>query len=184
MSCHALLGIRGESLHQYLPISYQIWSKQSVSIRSRLSKGTIDFSASMQCLLAQSQAQQLVYRPFEKTHIAAASRIERLHMHWKVVVCILAAIRTLMSLGDEFVTKYKRDSLRILGTVGEPINPEAWKWYRNVSCFFLEQLLRASRYLDTNFSMTEVPLDWISMHSTLLADPDESLNSNCYDWSR
>lgn len=38
-----------------------------------------------------------------------------------------------MSFGDSFVTKYKRDSLRILGTVGEPINPEAWRWYRNVS---------------------------------------------------
>ena len=39
------------------------------------------------------------------------------------------AIRALMRQGDEFVTKYKLDSLRILGTVGEPINPEAWMWY-------------------------------------------------------
>ena len=37
-----------------------------------------------------------------------------------------------MGLGDEFVTKSKRSSLRILGTVGEPINPEAWKWYYEV----------------------------------------------------
>ena len=43
-----------------------------------------------------------------------------------------AAIRTLMSFGNDFVTKYKRDSLRILGTVGEPINPEAWRWYHDV----------------------------------------------------
>ena len=42
------------------------------------------------------------------------------------------AIRALMGLGDEFVTKSKRSSLRILGTVGEPINPEAWKWYYEV----------------------------------------------------
>lgn len=39
------------------------------------------------------------------------------------------AIRALMRQGDEFVMKYKLDSLRILGSVGEPINPEAWMWY-------------------------------------------------------
>jgi acetyl-CoA synthetase len=39
------------------------------------------------------------------------------------------AIRALMRLGDEWPAKYKLDTLRILGTVGEPINPEAWMWY-------------------------------------------------------
>lgn len=39
------------------------------------------------------------------------------------------AIRALMGAGDEFVEKTDRSSLRILGTVGEPINPEAWEWY-------------------------------------------------------
>jgi len=39
------------------------------------------------------------------------------------------ALRALMAFGDEFVDKTSRDSLRILGTVGEPINPEAWEWY-------------------------------------------------------
>jgi len=39
------------------------------------------------------------------------------------------AIRTLMKLGDELPAKHKLDSLRLLGTVGEPINPEAWIWY-------------------------------------------------------
>jgi acetyl-CoA synthetase len=39
------------------------------------------------------------------------------------------AIRSLMRLGDEWPAKYKLDSMRILGTVGEPINPEAWIWY-------------------------------------------------------
>ena len=39
------------------------------------------------------------------------------------------AIRALMAQGDEPVLKTKRSSLRILGTVGEPINPEAWDWY-------------------------------------------------------
>jgi acetyl-CoA synthetase len=42
------------------------------------------------------------------------------------------AIRALMREGDEPVTKTDRGSLRILGTVGEPINPEAWLWYHRV----------------------------------------------------
>ena len=42
------------------------------------------------------------------------------------------AIRALMGSGDDFVKKCSRKSLRILGTVGEPINPEAWEWYYNV----------------------------------------------------
>ena len=42
------------------------------------------------------------------------------------------AIRALMSQGDEPVLKTNRTSLRILGTVGEPINPEAWEWYYSV----------------------------------------------------
>ncbi|WP_290636882.1 acetate--CoA ligase [Aquisalimonas sp.] len=41
-------------------------------------------------------------------------------------------IRALMAKGDEPVKKHSRKSLRILGTVGEPINPEAWEWYYNV----------------------------------------------------
>jgi acetyl-CoA synthetase len=39
------------------------------------------------------------------------------------------AIRALMGAGDEFLAKSSRSSLRVLGTVGEPINPEAWEWY-------------------------------------------------------
>lgn len=42
------------------------------------------------------------------------------------------AIRALISLGDDFVKKTSRKSLRILGTVGEPINPEAWEWYYHI----------------------------------------------------
>ncbi len=42
------------------------------------------------------------------------------------------AIRALMSAGNDPVTKTSRKSLRLLGTVGEPINPEAWEWYYNV----------------------------------------------------
>ena len=40
------------------------------------------------------------------------------------------AIRAFIKWGDEHVEKYSLDSLRLLGTVGEPINPEAWMWYR------------------------------------------------------
>jgi len=39
------------------------------------------------------------------------------------------AIRALMRLGDEWPAKFKLNTLRVLGTVGEPINPEAWIWY-------------------------------------------------------
>ena len=42
------------------------------------------------------------------------------------------AIRALMAQGDDPVLKTKRTSLRVLGTVGEPINPEAWDWYHRV----------------------------------------------------
>jgi acetyl-CoA synthetase len=42
------------------------------------------------------------------------------------------AIRSLAREGNDWVKKYDRSSLRILGTVGEPINPEAWKWYYEV----------------------------------------------------
>jgi len=42
------------------------------------------------------------------------------------------AIRALMGQGDDFVKRTRRTSLRILGSVGEPINPEAWEWYYHV----------------------------------------------------
>lgn len=42
------------------------------------------------------------------------------------------AIRALMAKGDEYVKRTSRQSLKLLGTVGEPINPEAWQWYYHV----------------------------------------------------
>lgn len=42
------------------------------------------------------------------------------------------ALRSLAQFGDDFVKKYDRSSIRILGTVGEPINPEIWQWYHDV----------------------------------------------------
>jgi acetyl-CoA synthetase len=60
--------------------------------------------------------------------------------YWRVVddlgVNILytapTALRALAQAGNDFVKRYRRDSLRILGTVGEPINPEIWRWYHDV----------------------------------------------------
>ena len=53
---------------------------------------------------------------------------------WKVNIFYTAptAIRAVMRMGDDFVTKYSRKTLQLLGTVGEPINPEAWRWYNEV----------------------------------------------------
>ena len=42
------------------------------------------------------------------------------------------AVRALMAQGDDWVNQTRRDSLRVLGSVGEPINPEAWEWYYHV----------------------------------------------------
>lgn len=57
--------------------------------------------------------------------------------HWQIIdkydvntyYTAPTAIRALMAQGDEFVKKCSRKSLRLLGSVGEPINPEAWLWY-------------------------------------------------------
>jgi acetyl-CoA synthetase len=42
------------------------------------------------------------------------------------------AIRALMGMGDEWVKNHSRKTLRVLGSVGEPINPEAWEWYHKI----------------------------------------------------
>ena len=61
----------------------------------------------------------------------SASRCWEICDKYKINIFYTAptAIRALMAQGDEPVLKTKRSSLRILGTVGEPINPEAWDWY-------------------------------------------------------
>ena len=53
---------------------------------------------------------------------------------YKVTIFYTAptAIRALMRLGEEWPAKYDLSSLRLLGSVGEPINPEAWRWYHSV----------------------------------------------------
>ena len=52
--------------------------------------------------------------------------------HYGVTILYTAptAIRAFMKWGDEWPAKHNLSSLRLLGTVGEPINPEAWIWYR------------------------------------------------------
>ena len=63
-----------------------------------------------------------------------ASRFWQVCDKHQVNICYTAptAIRALMREGDEPVKKTSRKSLRLLGSVGEPINPEAWEWYYNV----------------------------------------------------
>ena len=63
-----------------------------------------------------------------------ASRFWDVVDKWKVNTFYTAptAIRALMGAGDALVTKTSRKSLRLLGSVGEPINPEAWEWYHRV----------------------------------------------------
>jgi acetyl-CoA synthetase len=63
-----------------------------------------------------------------------ASRFWHVVDKWKVNIFYTAptAIRALMAQGDDFVKRSSRASLRLLGSVGEPINPEAWEWYHNV----------------------------------------------------
>lgn len=50
----------------------------------------------------------------------------------KIFYTAPTALRQLMSQGNEFVTQTDRSSLTLLGSVGEPINPEAWEWYHRV----------------------------------------------------
>src|SRR5207302_2260387 len=47
-----------------------------------------------------------------------------------ILYCAPTAIRTFMKWGDDWPAKHDLSSIRLLGTVGEPINPEAWLWYR------------------------------------------------------
>jgi acetyl-CoA synthetase len=63
-----------------------------------------------------------------------ASRIWQVVDRHQVEILYTAptALRALMREGDDFVAKTSRKSLKLLGTVGEPINPEAWRWYHEV----------------------------------------------------
>ena len=66
--------------------------------------------------------------------IPDAGRFWKMVEQHKITVFYTAptAIRALMRFGDDFPNSYDLSSLRLLGTVGEPINPEAWMWYHTV----------------------------------------------------
>jgi len=66
--------------------------------------------------------------------IPDAGRFWKMCEQHKVTIFYTAptAIRALMKFGDAFPNKYDLSSIRLLGTVGEPINPEAWMWYHTV----------------------------------------------------
>lgn len=68
------------------------------------------------------------------------------------------AIRALQRLGDDFPNKYDLSSLRVLGTVGEPINPEAWLWYYNVigHKVFVKQVV----FIDTYLVLSDMYGQW------------------------
>ena len=63
-----------------------------------------------------------------------AHRIWNIIEQYKATILYTAptAIRTFMKLGDQFPLAHNLSSLRLLGTVGEPINPEAWIWYKSI----------------------------------------------------
>ena len=63
-----------------------------------------------------------------------AGRFWKICQDHKVTIFYTAptAIRALMKAGDDFPNQYDLSSIRLLGTVGEPINPEAWMWYHRV----------------------------------------------------
>ena len=67
-------------------------------------------------------------------HWPDASRIWQVVDRHKVEIIFTAptALRALMKEGDDYVKATSRSTLRLLGTVGEPINPEAWRWYHEV----------------------------------------------------
>ena len=75
------------------------------------------------------------------------------------------AIRALMKFGEEFAQKYDLSTLKVLGTVGEPINPEAWLWYHKYvgseNCSIVDtywQVSLLSNALHHNFYLTSVIL--------------------------
>ena len=71
--------------------------------------------------------------PAAPHHAAAHARPASCRLQVKQFYTAPTLIRSLMRFGDDYVARCDRSSLRILGSVGEPINPEAWRWYHDVS---------------------------------------------------
>jgi acetyl-CoA synthetase len=89
-----------------------------------------------------------------------ASRMWQIVDKYKVSLFYTAptAIRALMALGKSWVEKYSRKTLRVLGSVGEPINPEAWLWFHEV-------VGNSKCEIVDTFWQTETGLDLIDLFS-------------------
>ena len=72
------------------------------------------------------------------------------------------AIRALMKFGEEFAQKYDLSTLKVLGTVGEPINPEAWLWYHKYvgseNCSIVDTYWQVSHLLDAFYHNLSVKI--------------------------
>jgi acetyl-CoA synthetase len=88
--------------------TYNVYSPLSLGVTSLLFEGTPDFPA-----------QDRWWSIIEKHGVT-------------ILYTTPTAVRMFMKFGEEWINKHDLSSLRILGTVGEPINPEAWKWYYRV----------------------------------------------------
>ena len=73
--------------------------------------------------------QQILVATTRRQHTLNAHARAHTHTQVKQFYTAPTAIRSLMRAGELFVKEHNRDSLRILGSVGEPINPEAWRWW-------------------------------------------------------
>ena len=94
------------------------------------------------------------------------------------------AIRALMGAGEQHVKKTSRKSLKLLGTVGEPINPEAWEWYYHIVG---EELVhRRHLVADGNGRDTHYPATWRHRHEARLGDTPllrHKTSSCCSGWT-
>jgi acetyl-CoA synthetase len=79
------------------------------------------------------------------------------------------AIRALMSEGNKLLENTSRKSLRILGSVGEPINPEAWRWYYdevgNSECSIVDTWWQTETGGDNDYSIS-----WSNRHETWICN--------------
>ena len=81
------------------------------------------------------------------------------------------AIRALMKFGEEFAQKYDLSTLKVLGTVGEPINPEAWLWYHKYvgseNCSIVDTYWQGSHLFNAfyyNLSVEHVDIAYYCLH--------------------
>src|SRR3569623_859561 len=94
------------------------------------------------------------------------------------------ALRALMREGPEWVTKTNRKSLRVLGSVGEPINPEAWEWYYRVVGEARCPIVDTWWQTETGGHMI-TPLPGLSATTPMVGvEPSEALRQDLIAWVR